>query len=165
MKVIALSIVLAPPEQSSVILSQSTDLSQFSFYQKPSIAEFLSFFTKTVSERTQQGGRQSVMENNYVAHVFNCGGAERLAAVAITDQEYPVRPAFSLLQKILEEFISTVSQSCYENLKPENCSGTNNVQFAMIQTYLQKYQDPRQADAIMKVQAELDETKIILVSS
>ena len=29
--------------------------------------------------------------------------------------------------------------------------------------YLQKYQDPRQADAIMKVQQELDETKIVLV--
>lgn len=33
----------------------------------------------------------------------------------------------------------------------------------MITTYLQKYQDPRQADTIMRVQQELDETKIVLV--
>jgi synaptobrevin family protein YKT6 len=31
--------------------------------------------------------------------------------------------------------------------------------------YIIKYQDPKQADTIMKVQQELDETKIILVST
>lgn len=31
-------------------------------------------------------------------------------------------------------------------------------------SYLTKYQDPKQADTIMKVQKELDETKIVLVS-
>ena len=30
--------------------------------------------------------------------------------------------------------------------------------------YLAKYQDPKQADAMTKIQSELDETKIILVS-
>lgn len=29
--------------------------------------------------------------------------------------------------------------------------------------YLQKYQDPKQADSMTKIQSELDETKIILV--
>lgn len=102
------------------------------------------------------------MENNYVAHVYNRGGAERLAAVLVTDGEYPVRPAFGLLQKVLEEFIASVPQSSYEKLTAE--SGKPSIEFPMIQTYLQKYQDPRQADAIMKVQQELDETKIVLVS-
>ena len=39
----------------------------------------MSFFTKTVAERTGQGQRQSVQENNYTAHVYNRGGAEQLA--------------------------------------------------------------------------------------
>jgi synaptobrevin family protein YKT6 len=30
--------------------------------------------------------------------------------------------------------------------------------------YLAKYQNPKQADAMTKIQSELDETKIILVS-
>jgi synaptobrevin family protein YKT6 len=33
---------------------------------------------------------------------------------------------------------------------------------ATLQQYLTKYQDPTQADTIMKVQKELDETKIVL---
>ena len=77
------------------------------------------------------------------------------SAVIITDQEYPVRPAFSLLTKILEDFIGSVPQSSYSNVAA--------ISFPQINAYLQKYQDPRQADAIMKVQQELDETKIVLV--
>ena len=73
----------------------------------------------------------------------------------ITDQEYPVRPAFSLLQKVLDEFTTTVPKSAYSN--------PSSISFPQLQAYLEKYQDPKQADAIMRVQQELDETKIILV--
>jgi len=78
-----------------------------------------------------------------------------LTGVIITDQEYPVRPAFSLLTKVLDEFISKVPQSSFKS--------PSAISFPEINTYIQKYQDPRQADAIMKVQQELDETKIVLV--
>ncbi|KAI0666374.1 snare protein YKT6 [Trametes maxima] len=154
MKVFSLAVVLAPPNKTSTILSSASDLSSFSFYQRGSVAEFMSFFTKTISERTPQGQRQSVQENSYTAHVYNRGGAEQLAAVIITDQEYPVRPAFSLLTKLLDDFIAKVPQASY--------SSPTAISFPEINAYLQKYQDPRQADAIMKVQQELDETKIIL---
>ena len=77
-------------------------------------------------------------------------------AVLIADGEYPVRPAFSLLTKMLDDFIAKVPQSSF--------STPAAISFPELNTYLQKYQDPRQADAIMKVQQELDETKIILVS-
>ncbi|KAF9034697.1 snare protein YKT6 [Hymenopellis radicata] len=132
MKIFSLSVILAPPSGASTVFSMASDLSTFSFYQKGSVGEFMSFFSKTVAERTAQGQRQSIQENNYTAHVYNRGGAEQLAAVVITDQEYPVRPAFSLLTKLLDDFTA------------------------------KKYQDPRQADTIMRVQEELDETKIVL---
>ncbi|KIM54711.1 hypothetical protein SCLCIDRAFT_1221726 [Scleroderma citrinum Foug A] len=154
MKVYSLSIAHAPPSSPSTVLSSAVDLSSFSFYQRGSVSEFLTFFSKTVIERTSQGQRQSVQENNYTAHVYNRSGAEQLAAIIITDHEYPVRPAFSLLTKILDEFSAKVPQSSYSN--PASIS------FPDIQTYLTKYQDPRQADAIMRVQQELDETKIVL---
>ncbi|KAH9444536.1 hypothetical protein Pst134EB_024797 [Puccinia striiformis f. sp. tritici] len=42
-------------------------------------------------------------------------------------------------------------------------SGTApNLGFNSINDYLVKYQDPKQADTILKVQQELDETKIVL---
>lgn len=105
-------------------------------------------------------------------------------AVMITDLEYPYRPAFSLLTKILDEHQPLLSQ-----LPPPNSAasaaanafggGSSNPSTAAagglppaqkgkleatLTQYLTKYQDPKQADTIMKVQKELDETKIVLVS-
>lgn len=108
----------------------------------------MSFMSKTVAERTGAGQRQSVQENNYTAHVYNRGD---LAAVIITDQEYPVRPAFSLLTKLVEEFSSKFAAPY-----------SDSVSWPELNQYLQKYQDPKQADTIMRVQQELDETKIVL---
>ena len=79
MKVYSLSIAHAPPSSPSTVLSSATDVSSFSFYQRGSVSEFLTFFSKTVVERTIQGQRQTVQENNYIAHVYNRGGAEQLA--------------------------------------------------------------------------------------
>lgn len=76
-------------------------------------------------------------------------------AVIITDEEYPVRPAFSLLTKLLDDFTAKVPQSSFSN--------PSSISFPELDTYIKKYQDPRQADTIMRVQQELDETKIVLV--
>lgn len=81
MKIFSISVVHAPPSGPSVILSNANDLGSFSFYQRGSVGEFMSFFTKTVAERTPQGQRQSVQENTYTAHIYNRGGAEQLAGV------------------------------------------------------------------------------------
>lgn len=84
MKVYSLAVVLAPPQKSSSIIISANDMSSFSFYQRGSVGEFLTFFSKTISERTPQGQRQSVQENNYTAHVYNRGGAEQLAGASHT---------------------------------------------------------------------------------
>jgi len=154
MKIYALSILNVPASGQAVVLASASDMSSFSFYQRGSVAEFMTFFAKTVAERTKAGQRQSVQENNYTAHVCNRGGADQLCAVVITDQEYPVRPAFSLLSKILDEFDATIPLA--------SRSDPSSITFSPIQSYFAKYQDPKQADSIMKVQAELEETEIIL---
>ncbi|KAJ7481911.1 snare protein YKT6 [Mycena latifolia] len=136
------------------VANPANELSSFSFYQKGSVGEFMSFFSKVVAERTARGDRQSVQENNYTAHVYNRGGSKQLAAVLITDQEYPVRPAFSLLAKVLDDFVANVPQASWDN--------TAAISFSELKAYMATYQDPRQAGTIMRVQQELDETTIIL---
>jgi len=101
-------------------------------------------------------------------------------AVMITDLEYPYRPAFSLLTKILDEHASLAAQLPAPSSLASasaNAFGGNPSQAAAgglppaqkgklegtLASYLTKYQDPKQADTIMKVQKELDETKIVLV--
>lgn len=101
----------------------------------------------------------------------------------ITDLEYPLRPAFSLLTKILDEHTPLLASLPNQSAAPSfgsasaNAFGGNPSQAAAgglppaqkgklegtLANYLTKYQDPKQADTIMKVQKELDETKVVLV--
>ncbi|TFK24089.1 vesicle membrane protein with acyltransferase activity [Coprinopsis marcescibilis] len=154
MKILSITVLLTPPEGASTALASAFELSSFSYFQRGSVQEFMTFFTKTVAERINPGQRQSIQEREYTFHVYNKGGPENLTAVLICDQEYPVRPAYSLISKALDEFTSKVPQSSYSNPAA--------ISFPELATYLQKYQDPRQADTIMRVQQELDETKIVL---
>lgn len=123
--------------------------------------------SKTVAERTTPGQRQSVQENTYTAHCYSRVAPDSLSAVIVSDQEYPVRPAFTLLNKLLDDFIARVPRERWsaaaDQARAAGHPRAEGVDFAQLPDYLQKYQDPRQADAIMRVQQELDETKIVLV--
>ncbi|KAG0362137.1 synaptobrevin-like protein ykt6 [Gamsiella multidivaricata] len=134
------------------------DLASFGFFQRSSIGEFMTFMAQTIAEKTQPGQRQSIEDSNYVGHVY--ARAEGVAGVIVTDKEYPTRVAFGLLNKVLDEFLSRW---------PNNAAWTasssgqqQSISYPELQQYLVTYQDPKQGDTIMKVQRELDETKIIL---
>lgn len=75
------------------------------------------------------------------------------SGIIISDKDYPTRVAFSLLNKIMDEVFTKYPQW--------KTSAT--IDYSELAEYINKYQDPQQADTIMKVQKELDETTAILV--
>ncbi|KAI1317960.1 palmitoyltransferase [Mortierella claussenii] len=153
MKLYAIYIVRNNVKPAKDIID-AKELSSFSFFQRSSVGEFMTFMAQTIAEKTQPGQRQSIEESNYVGHVY--ARAEGVAGVVVTDKEYPTRVAFGLLNKILDEFTTRFpSPSMWS-------SEQQPVSYPELQQYLVTYQDPKQGDTIMKVQRELDETKIIL---
>lgn len=72
----------------------------------------------------------------------------------VADKEYPRRAAFSVLTKTLESFSTKVLTSSYSN--------PSSISFPELKEYLAQYQDPRNADAIIRLQGELDETKLVM---
>lgn len=56
--------ILRNDEQPAVLLASAQDLSSFGFFQRGSVGEFMTFFSKTVAERTRAGQRQDVEENS-----------------------------------------------------------------------------------------------------
>lgn len=137
-------------------LSSARDLSQFSFFERNGVSQFMTFFSETVSQRTPIGQRQSIEEGNYMGHTYT--RAENLAGVIIADKEYPVRPAYTLINKILDEYLSHHPPKEWQNVTET----LSELEYGELQQYLKRYQDPTQADSIMRVQQELDETKIVL---
>ena len=135
-------------------LGSATDVMGFNYFQRGTVREMLVFTSRTIAQRTPENTRQSVEHQEYVAHVYNKGG---LVAIVFVDREYPTRSAFSLLNKVLEEYIEKFSNS-WRNAKADSVEANG-----ILEEALTKYQDPSQADKLLKVQKELDETKIVLV--
>ncbi|CAH1109195.1 unnamed protein product [Psylliodes chrysocephalus] len=146
--------ILYKGSSSATWLKSAFDLQTFSFFQRGSVQEFMTFFCKTIVERTIPASRQSVKEGEYLCHVYV--RHDNLAGVVISDHEYPSRVSHTLITKILDEFAAKILPANWPNLQEKD------VAFPQLNTYLAKYQNPREADAMTKIQEDLDETKIIL---
>ncbi|KAF9881911.1 synaptobrevin [Colletotrichum karsti] len=118
-----------------------------------SYAEFMSLFSKKVAESTRPGQRQDIEEGD---NTFHCvGRSEGICGVIISDHQYPSLVAHQLLSKIVDEFLTKHPRSTWATGEPK-------LALPELKEYLTKYQDPQQADSILKIQKELDETKIVL---
>ncbi|KAK0354188.1 palmitoyltransferase [Friedmanniomyces endolithicus] len=147
--------ILRNEDKPAVELCAERDLSSYSRFTRGSVGEFMSLFCKTVAERTRPGQRQDVEEQSYTFHAY--ARTEGVAGIIISDQEYPALVAHQLLSKVLDEFLARYPRSAWSGSKVgEGCP------FPQLKEYIVKYQDPHAADSIMKIQEELDETKIVL---
>jgi len=134
-------------------LKAAYDLSSFSYFQRSSVQEFMTFTSQLIVERTDPITQSSIREQDYMCHVYV--RPDSLSGVILSDHEYPHRVAHNLIKKVLEEFANLVPNSQWVG----NGSG---IQFKALDVYLAQYQNPREVDAMSKIQADLDETKIIL---
>jgi synaptobrevin family protein YKT6 len=92
-----------------------------------------------------------LIKADFTFHVY--ARTQGIAGVIISDNEYPSLAAHQILSKILDEFLSQ---------NPSAATSRNPVPFPQLRTYITTYQNPQEVDSIMKIQKELDETKIVL---
>ncbi|EPS36701.1 hypothetical protein H072_9713 [Dactylellina haptotyla CBS 200.50] len=135
-----------PPKK----LISASNLSSFSFFTKGKVEEFMHFTSSTIAERTQSGVRQSVASESYMVHAYT--RPEGCTGIIITNAEYPRRIPHELLNKLLDEFVTKYPRDTWKG----------DISLPQLNDYLEKYQNPAQADNISKIQKELDETKIVL---
>eukprot|EP00052_Salpingoeca_macrocollata_P030577 m.320106 g.320106 ORF g.320106 m.320106 type:complete len:196 (+) comp23770_c0_seq1:206-793(+) len=138
--------------QNCRLLASAKDLSSFGYFQRGSVGEFMEFFSKTLADRTAEGARQSVQEQEYVVHVH--ARHDGITCTVITDKEYPGRVAFSFLSKVVAEFQKKYPQEAWGE--------KGELPFPELEQLLIKYQTPEDADPMMKIQKDLDDTKVVL---
>ncbi|KAJ6819546.1 VAMP-like protein YKT61 [Iris pallida] len=136
-----------------VVVANATGVSHFGFFQRGAAREFILFAARTIAERTAPSQRQSVQHDEYKVHSYNRNG---LCALAFMDDHYPVRSAFSLLNKVLDEYQKAFGES-WRTVQTDSTQP-----WPYLDDALTKFQDPAEADKLMKIQRDLDETKIIL---
>jgi len=139
----------------ATFLKSASELSSFSFFYKKSADEFMHFSGKLFAERSKVPSRNSMTEDKYRLCCYV--RPDNLAGVSVTDLEYDDRVSFTMLSKILDEFAQKVHVSRWSQIHHEK-----DCDFTGLSELLQKWQNPREADALMRVQDEVDETKVVL---
>ncbi|XP_064630560.1 synaptobrevin homolog YKT6-like isoform X2 [Lineus longissimus] len=134
--------------------ASGSELASFGYFQRNSVQEFMDFTSKIIAERTQTCSRETVKEQEYLCHVYV--RSDNLCGVLISDHDYPTRVGFTLINKALDEFANKFPSETWTSLTDRSS------QFPYCLEVLQKYQDPKKADPMMRLQEDLDETKIIL---
>lgn len=81
--------------------------------------------------------------------------ADGLCCCLTCDAEYPPRVAFSLMNKLLDDFEGKFNQWRKE-------TRDNNCRWPELDDAIRKYQDPANADQIMRIQRNLDDTREVL---
>tara|TARA_B100000780_G_C21022789_1_gene409957 strand:+ start:127 stop:762 length:636 start_codon:yes stop_codon:yes gene_type:complete len=166
MKIFAISIVRPPTsattstssgetkENEPVIISQVFDVAEFNFFQRSSVRQFLTTFTRIFVKRTTPGKRLAVTHEGHVVHTWKL--TNNLSGCVICDEEYPSRVAFSLIRKCLDEFMQLHNDKAWKGM------GENAIQFAPLQEHIVSYQEPKNVDKLTKIQDELNETTQIM---
>src|SRR5205814_1641087 len=106
-----------------------------------------------VRRNLQEHSSWLIQLQDYTFHAY--GRTEGIAGVIISDHDYPALVAHQLLSKVVDEFLAKYPRSTFNTSNPT-------LAFPELKEYITKYQDPQQADNILKIQKELDETKIVL---
>nr|XP_055098423.1 synaptobrevin homolog YKT6-like [Symphalangus syndactylus] len=154
MKLYSLSVLYKGEAKVVLLKARYDDVASFSFFQRSSVQEFMTFMNQLIMERSFKGTRASVEEQDYLWHLYVRN--DSLAGVVIADNECPSRVAFTLLEKALDEFSKQVNRIDWPVGSPAT------IHSAALDGHLSRYQNPRDADTMTNVQAEPEETQIIV---
>mmetsp|Transcript_10770 Transcript_10770/g.14898 ORF Transcript_10770/g.14898 Transcript_10770/m.14898 type:complete len:202 (+) Transcript_10770:103-708(+) len=156
MKILAIAIMRHQGEGKDPIgLARVEDLSNFSYFTRSTIREHLTFALRTVAQRTKPGFRQTVglKDIEFVCHVHVRSNG--ICGLVVSDEEYPVRVAFSMITDLVNKYMK-------EESKWQEITKDVEASPEFMQTALEKYQDPKEADKVLKIQQTVDEIKNIM---
>ena len=92
---------------------------------------------------------------DYYVHVYTRN--DGLTGCLTCDSEYPARVAFSLITKLLDDF----DEFCPSNVWRKE-QRNEYITWPALEESILKYQDPANADQIVRIQRNLDETREVL---
>lgn len=142
-KIVAILLYQIRSDVEPVLLKSHDDLTDFNYFTRGSIREYLYSGTKIIATRIPSGIREctklrtkEIKDSKYLAHVYVQHNG--VAGVVITDDEYPSRIAFSLLTKVLQH--------------PD----------ILLSSLMTQYQNPTEVDKLARIQQQLEDIKIVM---
>lgn len=160
MKLFAIMIMKAPSDPSieSTICSSAIDVSSFGYFQRSSAQEFIIFLSRTVAKRVSPNSKMHIQQDAHV--VFSHASNDGLVALAVCDNEYNPRVAFTMLAQVMTDFQTTFrGKYALEGQKD------NYLTWPELNKTLIRFQTPEEADKILKIKRDIEDTKIIMLDA
>ena len=132
-------------------MCSEVDLSMLYFFQRGMAKELVNFNARLISSRTPPGNKQTIVLEDGVGVCYSWTTQDGLSATAVCDKEYPERAAFIMLNKLMMEFREEFGQ----NQQVETSNKDLALKWPQLELYLKEWQNPTQADKLLKVEKEL----------
>mmetsp|Transcript_12488 Transcript_12488/g.18679 ORF Transcript_12488/g.18679 Transcript_12488/m.18679 type:complete len:209 (-) Transcript_12488:47-673(-) len=151
------------PDNKPIILTSDIDVSFIGYFTQGMAKEAIMFVSRQIAERSKVGmSAFKEKANNETYSISSVKKTNGLVGVVITDTEYPLRVCVEVNKIILREYEDKynlkweddkyASDHCLENTEA-------------LKATLKKYANPEEADDIMKIKDNLNETKKIMHES
>lgn len=130
------------------LLDAVRDFSNIGMFQRSYAIEICDFAALQMADGQNMNQYITAQEQNYLIYLFRC--QKDACCVLACDKDYPSRAAFCILREVASEFEQN------KNSFPSNKS-------QVMQKAITQYQNPANADKILKIQQNIDETQRIMV--
>ena len=158
MRLVALHIYKWKAEDAKLYCSE-LQLQDLWFYQRGVAKDLINFNCRTIAGRIPLGNKASISLENNVGKCHCWVTLDGIAATALTDNEYDERAAYTLLNKLIMEFRDTFQPT---GILDRELTADHPLQFANLEIYLREWQNPHEADKLLRIERELQEVQDIV---
>ena len=121
----------------------------------------INFNSRTIAGRIPKGSKASITLENDVGKCHCWVTQDGIAATALTDNEYDERAAYTLLNKLIMDFREEFAGKDF--LKPTTTlTADQPVKYAALELFLRDWQNPTEADKLLKIEKELQDVQNIV---
>ena len=133
----------------ATLVDAARDFSDVGFMYRKHFVELSDFAAANLATSPSSDMFISAKEQRFILHMFHKEGS---AAIVVATEDYPSRAAFQILRSIMTEY--------------EQCGGNfPNGKSDVIQRGIREYQRPENADKLLKIQDNLQETQKIMTQN
>lgn len=142
-------------EDNPVLLGQASELSFVGYLQRRFLREHINFHSRTVCGRARPGDKTAVHLENNAGICYVAVHPNTLAFTVVSSPDYPQRVVFTLIADLMNQFLNSGIQ--WQNIQQDT-----EVRFPPLQDAIRIYQNPAEADKLMKIESELDQVREIM---
>lgn len=151
MKIYAIYIFRRNGDKAQII-DTSSDFTDISRLYRKNVKELCDFAATQLAASPDTTQFVSARDDQIPKCIFHKFRKDDAVSLVVVDEAYPSRSAFNIVREVMQEY-----EGCRGNFPGGHARS--------VQEGIRKYQDPKNADKIEKIKANLEETRDIMVQN